>query len=242
MIRNFLTKNGKSSDSLFPIIISDHIMPDMKGDELLIKVHSISKSTLKIMLTGQADTEAIGNVINKATLYRYISKPNDLIMKVKEALSKYQADMELELKNEQLVRYNQELEIKIAERTAELQKKNEDLTDSINYAKRIQNAMLPFPDRIAQSLGEDYFILFKPKDIVSGDFYWFQDMSIENYDLGITNRILNSEKENKIIIVAADCTGHGVPGAFMSMLAARLTEKTVKQKNYQKFLSLHHQQ
>jgi hypothetical protein len=196
MIRNFLTKNGKSSDSLFPIIISDHIM-------------------------GQADTEAIGNVINKATLYRYISKPNDLIMTVKEALSKYQADM-------------QELEIKIAERTAELQKKNEDLTDSINYAKRIQNAMLPFPDRIAQSLGEDYFILFKPKDIVSGDFYWFQDMSIENYDLGITNRILNSEKENKIIIVAADCTGHGVPGAFMSMLAARLTEKkrTKNTKNF----------
>ncbi len=219
-----------ASNTPFPIIISDHIMPDMKGDELLIKVHSISKSTLKIMLTGQADTEAIGNVINKATLYRYISKPweqNDLIMTVKEALSKYQADMELELKNEQLVRYNQELEIKIAERTAELQKKNEDLTDSINYAKRIQNAMLPFPDRIAQSLGEDYFILFKPKDIVSGDFYWFQDMSIENYDLGITNRILNSEKENKIIIVAADCTGHGVPGAFMSMIGNELLNQIV---------------
>jgi serine phosphatase RsbU (regulator of sigma subunit) len=87
--------------------------------------------------------------------------------------------------------------------------------------------MLPFPDRIAQSLGEDYFILFKPKDIVSGDFYWFQDMSIENYDLGITNRILNSEKENKIIIVAADCTGHGVPGAFMSMIGNELLNQIV---------------
>ncbi|SFF13190.1 response regulator [Thermoflexibacter ruber] len=155
VIRNIL-----SSGAPFPIIISDHIMPNMQGDELLIKVHAISKSTLKIMLTGQANVEAIGNVVNKASLYRYISKPweqSDLIMTVKEALGKYQADRELEIKNEQLVRYNQELELKIAERTAELQKKNEDLTDSINYAKRIQNAMLPFPDRIAQSLGEDYF-------------------------------------------------------------------------------------
>ncbi|MCU0389739.1 MAG: response regulator [Thermoflexibacter sp.] len=219
-----------SSGAPFPIIISDHIMPDMKGDELLIKVHTLSKHTLKIMLTGQADIEAVRNVVNKANLYRYISKPweqSDLIITVTEALNKYQTDRELEIKNEQLTRYNQELEQKITERTAELRKKNEDLTDSINYAKRIQHAMLPFPERIAQSLGNDYFIIFKPKDIVSGDFYWFQDMSVESYDLGISNKTSNSEKENKIVIVAADCTGHGVPGAFMSMIGNELLNQIV---------------
>lgn len=213
-----------------PILISDHIMPDMKGDDFLIHVHSFSQSTLKIMLTGQADAAAVGKVVNEASLYRYISKPwdkEDLNMTVKEALHKYHTNKELEEKNKQLIRYNEELEQKIAQRTAELQKKNEDLTDSINYAQRIQHAMLPFPERIAKSLAE-FFILFKPKDIVSGDFYWFQDMSIESYDFGVKNDALEDKrKENKIVIVCADCTGHGVPGAFMSMIGNELLNQIV---------------
>lgn len=214
----------------FPIVISDHIMPDMKGDDFLIRVHELSESTLKIMLTGQADVVAVGKVVNEANLYRYISKPwsqDDLGMTVKEALHKYHTNKELEEKNKQLIRYNEELEQKIAQRTAELQKKNEDLTDSINYAKRIQHAMLPFPERISQSL-PDYFIFFKPKDIVSGDFYWFQDISIESYDLGMERD--NAEKitkEKKIVIAVADCTGHGVPGAFMSMIGNELLNQIV---------------
>ncbi len=214
-----------------PIIISDHIMPDMKGDDFLIYVHSLVQNTLKIMLTGQADVIAVGKVVNEASLYRYISKPwdkDDLNMTVKEALHKYHTNKELEEKNKQLIRYNQELEQKVKERTAELQKKNEDLTDSINYAKRIQHAMLPFPERIAASLGDNYFILFKPKDIVSGDFYWFQDMSIESYDLGNdADSTTEEHKVNKIVIVAADCTGHGVPGAFMSMIGNELLNQIV---------------
>jgi phosphoserine phosphatase RsbU/P len=225
-----IVQNILSTGTTFPIIITDHIMPEMLGDELLIKVHALSKHTLKIMLTGQADTEAIGNVVNKANLYRYITKPweqSDLIITVKEALYKFTTDRELEIKNEQLTRYNQELEQKIAERTAELYKKNKDLTDSINYAKRIQHAMLPFEERIQESLGDDFFILFKPKDIVSGDFYWFQDMSVESYDLGMSNRMLPNEKENKIVIIAADCTGHGVPGALMSMIGNELLNQII---------------
>lgn len=79
--------------------------------------------------------------------------------------------------------------------------KNKDITDSINYAKNIQQAILPFDSRISETL-KDYFILFKPRDIVSGDFYWF------------------SEKDNYVFIAVADCTGHGVPGAFMSMIGS----------------------
>ncbi len=94
------------------LIISDHIMPDMKGDELLKQVHLISPKTIKIMLTGQADIEAITNAINYAKLYRYITKPwqtEDLKLTVKEALNSYLQDQKLTKQNAQLQRMNNEL-------------------------------------------------------------------------------------------------------------------------------------
>lgn len=82
----------------------------------------------------------------------------------------------------------------------EIEVKNKDITDSINYAKQIQRARLPNPSIILSHL-PDSFGLYKPKDVVSGDFYWF------------------AEHENgKLLLVAADCTGHGIPGAFMSLI------------------------
>lgn len=87
----------------------------------------------------------------------------------------------------------------IAEQRDEIAHQKQEITDSIEYAKHIQSAILPKDDTIAPLL-KDYFILYKPRDIVSGDFYW-----INNYG-------------KKVIAIAADCTGHGVPGAFMSML------------------------
>lgn len=94
---------------------------------------------------------------------------------------------------------------RVQERTTEvmlqkeqIERKNRNITNSINYAKRIQHAILPHIDQLGSSVN-DYFILFRPRDIVSGDFYWFADLG------------------NLTVVVAADCTGHGVPGAFMSM-------------------------
>ncbi|MEQ8381677.1 MAG: adenylate/guanylate cyclase domain-containing protein [Coleofasciculus sp. A1-SPW-01] len=95
-----------------PLIISDHIMPDMKGDELLKHVHVISPKTLKIMLTGQADLEAVGRAIKYAKLYRYIAKPwetEDLRLTVVEAVNSYLQDKQLAQKNIELQRLNQEL-------------------------------------------------------------------------------------------------------------------------------------
>jgi adenylate cyclase len=86
-------------------VISDHLMPGMKGDELLCQIHTLYPNILKIMLTGQAGIEAVGNAVNSANLYRYIAKPwdsTDLSLTVKEALKKYQQVKQLEQQNAQL--------------------------------------------------------------------------------------------------------------------------------------------
>jgi serine phosphatase RsbU (regulator of sigma subunit) len=105
------------------------------------------------------------------------------------------------------------LEEKVRERTAtvvaqkeELAQKNKDITDSIRYAKRIQFAILPGTPPF-----DDTFVLFKPKDIVSGDFYWFTSLQGREY------------------FAAVDCTGHGVPGAFMSIIGHSSLTKIVRE-------------
>ena len=96
-----------------PLIISDYIMPEMKGDELLRQVHLISPKTLKIMLTGQASIEAVGNAVNYAKLYRYMAKPwqaEDFKLTVTKAIYSYVQDKKLAEQNAQLQQMNQKLE------------------------------------------------------------------------------------------------------------------------------------
>jgi ligand-binding sensor domain-containing protein/serine phosphatase RsbU (regulator of sigma subunit) len=87
---------------------------------------------------------------------------------------------------------------------------NKEITDSIHYAQRIQQAVLP-EEEILKKTFSDYFIIFRPKDIVSGDFYWM------------------TEKDDHVVFAAADCTGHGVPGALMSMLGVSFLNKIVNE-------------
>lgn len=94
----------------------------------------------------------------------------------------------------------------------EIEIKNKDITDSITYSKRIQEATLP-PKELKYKLFPDAFVLFKPKDIVSGDFYWY------------------AEKNGKRLIAACDCTGHGVPGALMSMIGNNILNQIVNEKD-----------
>ncbi len=129
-------------------------------------------------------------------------------------------------------RQNEYLEDQVRKRTAEIRQQNEEIKaqrdeitiqknhiekqkqeieDSIIYAKRIQTAAMPARDYMEKNLPE-HFVLFKPRDIVSGDFFWA------------------SRKDDKIIITAADCTGHGVPGAFMSMLGISFLNKIVNER------------
>jgi len=104
----------------------------------------------------------------------------------------------------------------ITEQHAIIEDKNKDITDSIRYAQRIQQAILPSQDYCNYHLN-DHFILFKPKDIVSGDFYWVYAIS-----------------ESQVIWMVADCTGHGVPGAFMSMICSSLLNEIIIEKQVTK--------
>ena len=119
----------------------------------------------------------------------------------------------INIREKNLVKEKVVLEVKVKERTAEvvqksmeIEEKNRDITASIRYAERIQRAMLPREDTF-----KDTFVLFMPKDIVSGDFYWMYD---------------NGEWQ---FIAAVDCTGHGVPGAFMSIIGHNSLNKVVRE-------------
>ncbi len=96
-----------------------------------------------------------------------------------------------------------------------IKEKNKDITDSINYAKKIQESILP-PIEILKNRYKNSFVLYQPKDIVSGDFYWF------NLAGSDTSTNTNYAELPYLIIAAADCTGHGVPGALMSMIGSNL--------------------
>lgn len=365
-----------------PVVISDQLMPGMKGDEFLAEVYKMNEHIRKILLTGQATAEAVGNAVNNARLYRYMAKPwdaRDLLMTVQQAAKSYQQDKELDARiqilndlNESayllaqeihphkllekilrvtmlplrvdrgiIVLLNQDflpdrvlfaerkgdnltyqtipaqelasiapadvilevcqnrlpvdieksmrddktksdevvkskkiksifsfpilkgeeflcviyldstqtseffhplkkdylsvlsrqigisldnallyenLELRVKERTQEIENqkkiiesKNEDITDSIQYARRIQNSL--FPDiSVLKDYFKDSFVIYEPKDIVSGDFYWF------------------AEIDSSLFVAAVDCTGHGVPGAFMSILGSSLLTEIVRER------------
>ena len=98
----------------------------------------------------------------------------------------------------------------LSDQKAEIEEKNQEITASIRYAKIIQNALLPHPEFVKE-LFPDSFVFYRPKDIVSGDFYWF------------------AESEKYSYVTAVDATGHGVPGAFISLLGVNLLNTTFKE-------------
>ena len=123
------------------------------------------------------------------------------------------------IRERKLIQDKKVLTQKVKERTIEIEKQKDkieeqkkEITDSIMYAQNIQSAILPKDETISPLLKE-YFVLFKPRDIVSGDFYWING------------------NENKVIAIAADCTGHGVPGAFMSMLGVSILNQLTSGKS-----------
>ena len=106
---------------------------------------------------------------------------------------------------------NQQLEEQVANRTLELREKNQKLLDSIDYAKRIQESILPSQDKL-NTLFKDYFLLWKPRDLVGGDFYW------------------SKRFDKELLVAVGDCTGHGVPGALMTMVTISILNQIVDEQ------------
>jgi serine phosphatase RsbU (regulator of sigma subunit)/tetratricopeptide (TPR) repeat protein len=122
-------------------------------------------------------------------------------------IQKRKANKKIVEQNEQILEANEELKVL----NEAINNQNHEIIDSINYAERIQSAMLPPETYITELLNEN-FILYKPRDIVSGDFYWIKQVN------------------QYVVLVAADCTGHGVPGAFMSMLGISYLTEIVQRR------------
>jgi CheY-like chemotaxis protein len=176
------------------LILLDIVMPGMDGYEVckILKSNELSKDIPIIFITAQNDSESILKGFEAGAI-DYITKPFNIM----ELKARVKTQVSIKMARDQ----NQRLINKI--RTV-----NKKLTDSISYAQKIQNASLPQKEFLDSVLSE-YFVMLKPRDIVSGDFYWVE------------------QTENKLIVVAADCTGHGVPGAFMSMFGVAYLHEIV---------------
>jgi PAS domain S-box-containing protein len=117
------------------------------------------------------------------------------------------------------------LEKEINEQREEIDEKNKDISDSIEYSKRIQQSIFIEKTKLKEYAPES-FIFFKPRDIVSGDFYWFTNYEIKE-DLNSKTGYEYKAGTNVLVIAAVDCTGHGVPGAFMSIIGNNLLNQTI---------------
>jgi len=167
---------------------------------------------------------------------KLITISNKLLIKKSEELKL--ANEEIKITNEELNIVNEEVQtinetLKLTLNTVEHQR--DEILSSIQYAQRIQSSILPRKDYI-QNLLPNHFIFFIPRDVVSGDFYWcFKTEAKPIYEEQETfegvNRILKGFGSEKIILTAVDCTGHGVPGAFMSMVGNDLLNNIIREKN-----------
>ncbi|MCC5945738.1 MAG: response regulator [Bernardetiaceae bacterium] len=194
------------------LIIMDWEMPQMNGIEALgfLKKREDTKHIPVIMTTAFSSSEHLETALQAGAI-DYVRKPIDEI----ELLARVNSALQLVSSYRQILEQKEEIEektYKLKFAFDEIERKNQKIMGSIKYAQRIQEAMLPQISAF-EALFEEAFIFFKPRDLVSGDFYWF------------------FEKENKIFIAAVDCTGHGVPGAFMSMLGDAYLNQIVGMMN-----------
>ena len=187
------------------LIITDWEMPIMNGIEFIdvLKKNPLTANIPVIMCTGvMTSSKNLRTALDTGAI-DYIRKPVDAI----ELIARTQANLHLADKYNEI----QKLNNKIKNQKTKIEQNHKKITDSINYAKHIQQALLPI-EKNFDTFFQSHFVFFKPRDIVSGDFYYLK--KINKY----------------IIIAAADCTGHGVPGAFLSLLGIAFLNEIIQKK------------
>lgn len=205
-LKTFLIDLGKG------IIPEKHIKPS--NDE--IGEMAVAMNNL---VDGLERTTTFANEVGKSNFdypYKPLSVDDTLghaLLVMRDELAESERELEQKVieRTKEVVRQKEEIEHQ-SERLEDLYK---DITASIRYAKRLQYSILP-QDRHVKAILPNSFVLFKPKDIVSGDFYWIQ------------------ESGNEVVFSAVDCTGHGVPGAFMSLIGANALTRIVSENKVTK--------
>jgi CheY-like chemotaxis protein len=229
------------SDPNIDLVFTDINMPVMDGLTLLGKMKEEEHPAKSVVISAYGDFKNIRTAMNRGA-FDFIVKPIDLddlevtlskalseievlkqgleakrnleVALIEKAKAQEEALFNLREKEKLILQQNEMLETQVRERTEEinLQKelielKNREILDSIHYAKRLQDAILP-NRKILNQIFPENFVIYYPKDIVAGDFYWFND-------------------GDHPMIVCADCTGHGVSGALMSMLGISLLNRII---------------
>jgi serine phosphatase RsbU (regulator of sigma subunit)/CheY-like chemotaxis protein len=185
------------------IILSDHSLPSFNSLEAFAIVNK--NYNIPFVLVTGAVSEEFAVTCMKAGVNDYIIK--DSLTRLPAAVNNILAGNVLKKEKEAV----EELHRQLKHAFREIEEKNKNITDSIVYARRIQEAMLPDTKRL-DAMVSDWFIFYQAKDIVSGDFYWFEKC------------------HDHLIIAVADCTGHGVPGALMSVVGTSLLNKIVNER------------
>jgi len=201
-------------------LFGKHIDLKKVQKEILDKKKQIEKQKSKIEMSYEKKKrktiELFGKHIDLKKAKKELSEKNEILTKVLE--KNRQKTIDLFGKHIDLKKAKKE----ISDQKAQIEKQNNSITDSIKYASFIQSAVLPREERIKEILPK-HMIIYMPRDIVSGDFYWIEEIG------------------DKLYLAAADCTGHGVPGAFMSMLGISLLNEIVnryKNRNANDILEL----
>lgn len=219
---DLIISKGESGDKMFVLVSGkakihdkDHVLATVESGTYFGEFFLFDSAPRSMSVSALNDVELIG--ISREVFVKLLKHHPEIYNKIISLLIKRLREQNnntiniLKSREQELLRLVDERTLELNNKSKELELKNREITDSIVYAQRIQNAILPDVNKIA-SVFNDSFILFLPKDIVSGDFYAF------------------FLKDDRAIIVAADCTGHGVAGAFMSMIGSSLLNRIIIEK------------
>ncbi|HAP58865.1 MAG TPA: hypothetical protein DCR93_04950 [Cytophagales bacterium] len=195
-----------------PVLIDDAQLSNPYSGDPFFQTHN-ARSVLCLPINAQGRMLGIVYLSNSLTSGIFTEQRLDLLemlsgqigISVENALMYEDLDQKVQERTEELKDTLEQLK----EKNMMVETQNQEVNDSIAYGKTIQQAMLPEEKQLVQALGEG-FVFFRPRDQVSGDFFWFEETS------------------DYILVAAVDCTGHGVPGAFMSMIGIQLLDTIVK--------------
>ncbi len=198
---NFITLNGGEIGGMLEIMLLSFAL----SDKYSIYRREKEKAQRELLAMQQEQNAILEQKVEQRTLA--LNETNETLHQTNEELS---ATVEL-----------------VKKQSNELSLKNNDIMSSINYARRIQTAILP-SNYVLKTCMPTHFVYYVPKDVVSGDFYWFAKIIASDYK--ITNQIQNNTNDF-IFFAVADCTGHGVPGAFMTVMSNDILNQIVNDRH-----------